>query len=301
MEALKVSVITPTYKRSDYLNEAIDSVLSQTYQNIEIIVVDDNGNESEYRDKTRILMEQYADNPKVQYVMLPKNVGGAMARNAGIEKATGDLIAFLDDDDKYLPMKTEVQVQAMQENGWDCSVMDGATYDEHDRLLSAKKQHIKIGMTPNELMKTHLMYHISGTNTFMFKAESIRKIGGFMDIVACQEYMLMLRALKGNLTIGYIPETLIKNYIREGERLSSGSKKYIAEKIMYKAKKENFSVLTSAEKRYVTCRHYGVLFYVQLKRKKIFSALGYAVVTFLCSPSATFEIFKDYKGKLFHR
>ena len=301
METAKVSVITPTYKRSEYLGEAIESVLHQTYQNLEIIVVDDNGEDSPYREKTRAFMEKYAEDARVQYVMLPNNVGGAMARNAGIERATGDYIAFLDDDDLYLPAKLEVQVRQMEENGWDCSVMDGKTYDGDQHLLSEKKQHIRNGMSADELMKAHLMYHISGTNTFMFKAESIRKVGGFTDIVACQEYMLMLKVLNAGMTVGYIPQTLIRNYIREGERLSSGAKKYTAEKIMYRAKKEHFAVLNHRERRFVSCRHYGVLCYVQLKRKKLFSALGYAFLTFFCSPKATMEIFGDYKGKLFHK
>ncbi len=301
MEALKVSVITPTYKRCDYLSGAIESVLNQTYKNIEIIVVDDNGDGSEYREKTKELMQKYADDERVIYLTPHENRGGAMARNAGIDAASGDLIAFLDDDDLYLPNKLEVQVAAMTANGWDCSVMDGATYDENEKLLSEKHQQLRNGMTSDELMRVHLMYHISGTNTFMFKADAIRKIGGFTDIVACQEYMLMLKALKAGLNLGYIPEILIKNYIRSGERLSTGNKKYVAEKIMYSAKKENFSILSFSEKGYVRCRHYGVLFYVQLKQKKLFSALGYAIVTLLCSPKGMFEILGDYKGKLFKK
>ena len=294
----KVSVITPTYKRSDYLCKAIDSVLSQTYTNIEVIVVDDNGNDSPFRKTTAETMKKYESDSRVKYIPLDKNCGGAMARNAGIEAATGDYIAFLDDDDEYLPEKLEVQVAEMEKNGWDASVMDGATYNEKEELLSRKTQMIRNGMSHKELMVTHLMYHISGTNTFMFKSEAIRKIGGFMDIVACQEYMLMLRALDGGLTIGYIDKTLIKNYIREGERLSSGEKKFIAEKIMYSHKKEHFSYLTFFQKRYIMCRHYGVLFYVQLKRKKYPSALWNLSLAVLSSPKGAYGIYKDYKGKL---
>lgn len=294
----KVSVIIPTYKRPDYLCNAVDSVLAQTYENIEIIVVDDNGSSSEYRTQTADLMKKYSDEPKVIYLPLEKNCGGAAARNAGIDKAIGDYIAFLDDDDVYLPQKIEVQLGEMKKNGWEVSVMDGATYNENEELLSRKIQKLQNGMTKEELLRVHLMYHITNTNTFMFKAEALRKIGGFTDIVACQEYMLMMKTIRANLKLGYINQALVKNYIRSGERLSSGKKKYTAQKIMYKTKKECFYCLSFKERRYVTCRHYGVLFYVQLKQKKYFSAFAYLALSVLSSPQGAWSIYKDYKGKL---
>lgn len=294
----KVSIIIPTYKRSVYLCNAIDSALAQTYTELEIIVVDDNGIGTQFQQETEKLMEKYKHESRVTYLPLEKNCGGAVARNAGINAATGELIAFLDDDDEYLPEKIEVQVSQMQKKGWDVSVMDGATYNEKDELLSRKIQRIKNGMSKEELMAVHLMYHISGTNTFMFRAQAIRAIGGFMDIVACQEYMLMMKALEAGLTVGYINETLIKNYIREGERLSTGEKKYKAEKIMYSAKKKHFDCLKPRQRRFVSCRHYGVLGYVQLKRKKYFSALSYLAAAVFCSPAGAYSIFKEYKGKL---
>ncbi len=292
-----VSIVIPTYKRSSYLCNAIESALAQSYSDIEIIIVDDNGLGTEYQKQTEQMIEKYRDDGRIKYLPLEKNSGGAMARNAGINAANGEFIAFLDDDDEYLPEKTEIQVAKMQKNGWDVSVMDGATYNEKGELLSRKIQMLRNGMTPDELMVVHLMYHISGTNTFMFKAEAIRRIGGFMNIAACQEYMLMMRVLEAELSIGYINKTLIRNYIRSGERLSTGVKKYKSEKIMYKAKKEHFSCLTHSQRRYVSCRHYGVLGYVQMKRKKYLSALFYLVCAGVCSPIGALNIFKEYKGK----
>lgn len=294
----KVSIITPTYKRSDYLKNAIDSVLNQTYKNIEIIVVDDNGNESPYRETTAKLMEAYKDDERVRYLPLEKNVGAAMARNAGIEVAEGEFITFLDDDDEYLPKKIEVQLKAMQENGWDASVMDGATYNENGDLLSIKTQQIRNGMSQKELIVVHMIHQITGTNSFMFKKEAIRKIGGFMKIVACEEFMLMMTALENGFSIGCISQTLIKNYIREGERLSTGEKKYVSEKIMYSYKKKYFSYLTYSERRKVASRHFGVLGYVQLKRKKYLPSLFYFGLSALNSPTHAYGIYKNYKGKL---
>lgn len=296
-----ISVITPTFRRSEYLQKAIESVLAQTYADFELLVVDDNGADSPYHEQTAKVMEPFVDESRVRYLPLPKNLGGAGARNAGIAAASGEFITFLDDDDVYLPEKLEKQLDFMLKSGVDVSVMDGATYNDNEKLLSRKIQKLQNGMAPEELMRVHLMYHISGTNTFMFRAAALRKIGGFPSVPACQEYMLMLKALDAELTVGYLPETLIKNYIRPGGRLSSGEKKYYAEKMMFQAKKKRFFVLSFKQRRYVRCRHFGVLFYVQLKRKKMISAVGYLLLSLLCSPETAFCIFKDYKGKLFAR
>jgi glycosyltransferase involved in cell wall biosynthesis len=84
----KVSVIIPTYKRSDYLRRAVDSVLGQTCPNIEVIVVDDNHPDTDYRTTTERQMLRYRENNNVVYLKNDKNLGGALARNKGIERAT---------------------------------------------------------------------------------------------------------------------------------------------------------------------------------------------------------------------
>ncbi|MGL5049470.1 MAG: glycosyltransferase family 2 protein [Fusobacteriaceae bacterium] len=105
----KVSVIIPTYKRSKFLKRALQSVFQQTYKNIEIIVIDDNRVGSDYRLETEAVMKEYEKNTNIFYLKNPENIGGALSRNKGIEFATGEFIAFLDDDDEYLSDKIEKQ------------------------------------------------------------------------------------------------------------------------------------------------------------------------------------------------
>ena len=109
-----VSIIIPTYKRNEKLKKAIESILKQTYQNIEIIVVDDNNPNTEYRKKNEILMQSYIKNSKVKYIKHEKNKNGAAARNTGINAANGKYIGFLDDDDEFLPTKIEKQVDVLE-------------------------------------------------------------------------------------------------------------------------------------------------------------------------------------------
>jgi glycosyltransferase involved in cell wall biosynthesis len=121
---VKVSVVIPTYNRFSYLLNAIDSVKNQTYDDIEIIVVNDRSSEDSYY--------KY-DFAGVNILHLDKNAierhGGPMPgcypRNVGIKISTGHYVAFLDDDDMWLPTKIELQVQAMESYGCEMSCSDG--------------------------------------------------------------------------------------------------------------------------------------------------------------------------------
>ena len=121
MEGL-VSVIIPTYKRSSCLLRAINSVLNQTYKKIEIIVVDDNNEDSLYRTENEKKLEKYVNKNKIIYLKHKKNLNGANARNTAIKKATGEYITFLDDDDYFLPDRIEKMVMVLKDN----SNYDGA-------------------------------------------------------------------------------------------------------------------------------------------------------------------------------
>ncbi len=98
----KVSVIIPTYNRAHFLCEALDSALSQTFKDFEIIIVDDGST-----DNTKQVLEKYGS--RIYYIY-QENKGRAEARNTGIRRAKGEHIAFLDDDDIWLPNKLEKQV-----------------------------------------------------------------------------------------------------------------------------------------------------------------------------------------------
>lgn len=99
-----VSVVIPTYNAAELLPEAVESVLSQTYRDFEIVVVDDGST-----DETPAVMEEYAED--VRYIR-KENGGSASARNRGIEEARGEYVAFLDADDRWRPAKLETQMDA---------------------------------------------------------------------------------------------------------------------------------------------------------------------------------------------
>lgn len=108
-----VSVIIPTYKRPECLARAIDSALNQTYRPIELIIIDDSGLSDPSGKANKELVEGY-NYASLVFLQHPVNQGAAAARNTGITHAKGEYIAFLDDDDLWLPEKLEKQVKVMQ-------------------------------------------------------------------------------------------------------------------------------------------------------------------------------------------
>ncbi|TKX44654.1 glycosyltransferase family 2 protein [Halorubrum sp. ARQ200] len=107
---IRVSIVVPSYSRPNMLEEAIRSILSQTYEDFEVIVVDD-GSPKPLKN----VIDKISDK-RVRYYRLDKNKGANVARNAGIDKATGNYIAFLDDDDRWEQSKLEEQVTVLDNN-----------------------------------------------------------------------------------------------------------------------------------------------------------------------------------------
>ena len=107
-----VSVIMPAYNSSEYISESINSVLHQTYQNWELIIIDDHST-----DNTVDIVKEYCSrDPRVKLVVSEANNGVAAARNIGLQVAKGKYIAFLDSDDLWLPDKLKIQLSFMEKN-----------------------------------------------------------------------------------------------------------------------------------------------------------------------------------------
>lgn len=101
----KISVVIPTYNRQDLLNQALESILNQTYQDFEAIIVDDGSSIP--------IQVDLPDNSRIRIISHPSNMGASAARNTGIKAARGELVAFLDSDDLWLPEKLALQAEFM--------------------------------------------------------------------------------------------------------------------------------------------------------------------------------------------
>lgn len=239
----KVSIIIPTYKRSDYLIRAIDSVINQTYSNIEVIVIDDNDPYSEFRKATEIKMQKYFNNKKVKYLKNDRNLGGALARNVGIREATGDYITFLDDDDVYLPYKIEKQLNFMLSQDCDMSFTDLKLVNDNKVVVDYREYTNLDNSNKESLLKYHIMRHLTGTPTFMYKADKLKEIGGFEDAKVGQEFYLMLKSIEKGLKISYLNECDVIAYRHKDGGVSQGKNKIIGENVLYDFKKKYFKFL----------------------------------------------------------
>ena len=280
-----VSIIVPSYKRKpEIVKRAIVSLLAQTYQNIEIVLVDDNAREDliEYRRGLESLVKEL-DCSKLTYIQNEKNLGGAGARNIGIGIARGEYITFLDDDDEYLPKKIEKQLAFMEKEQLDVSVTKLNIYNEHDNLIDVREHNIT-SFDTKYLQRYHLTTQITGTPTFMMKKYVLAEINGFDVVSMAQEFYLMWKVLQKEYRIGYLPECDIKAYRTKAESISTGKNKITGEKELYRYKKSYFHLLKFREKQYVRCRHYAVMAMAYKRNKKYIKAIFCLVVSTICSP-----------------
>lgn len=280
----KVSIIIPTYKRSDYLIRAIDSVINQTYSNIEVIVIDDNDPYSEFRKATEIKMQKYFNNKKVKYLKNEKNLGGALTRNIGIREATGDYITFLDDDDVYLPYKIEKQLNFMLSQDCDMSFTDLKLVNDNKVVVDYREYTNLDNSNKESLLKYHIMRHLTGTPTFMYKADKLKEIGGFEDAKVGQEFYLMLKSIEKGLKISYLNECDVIAYRHKDGGVSQGKNKIIGENVLYDFKKKYFKFFTTREKMFVRFRHYAVMTIAYKRNKEYFKSFWSLIVMFLASP-----------------
>lgn len=129
LDNIKISVVMPVYNRINWTIEAIHSVLTQTHQNFELIVVDDGST-----DDIALLLEVCNKDSRILYVRTENN-GAAAARNLGVRKASGKYVVFLDSDDLFYQNKLEVQLKYMENNGW---LFSHTSYER----VNVKREHI---------------------------------------------------------------------------------------------------------------------------------------------------------------
>lgn len=199
----KVSVIVPVYNRRDIILETINSVLNQTYQKFEIIIIDDGSNDYTWK----IIKKLKEDN--IKYIYQKHSGLPAKARNTGLKVATGEYIAFLDSDDVWLPTKLELQIKYLESNPEiDIVYSNAIIIDEHgirkDLLMDPNSA--KSGGVFLELLKETFVPIL----TVLMRKGVFETIGIFnedLSMRAAEDYEYWLRAsLKFNF--GYIDEPL---------------------------------------------------------------------------------------------
>lgn len=274
--SVKVSVIVPTYCRDTELERALASLAAQTERSFEVIVVDDNAEPSWNQRTARCiaLCREHFPELQLQYIQNEHNMGSAMNRNIGIEFAQGDYVTFLDDDDEYFPDKLRHQLCAMERAGADYSLTDLNLYIERGTLIERRVRRYLETCPAEDLMEQHLLHHLTGTDTLMFRRDYLQHIGGFDPIDLGDEFYLMCKAIAGCGHFCYVPGCQVMAYVHTGDNgLSSGMQKIQCENDLYAYKKNYFDGLCAKTKRYIHMRHYAVLAFAHLRMRKLPGAL----------------------------
>ena len=144
-----VSIILPYYKKINYIANTLNSILNQTYQNFEIILVYDDIK----LDDLLLIENDFKNNPKIKIIKNAQNLGAGISRNIGIKHSKGEIIAFIDADDLWLPNKLEKQTNFMKENNFQftfCDYEKRVSNNKVIKVISPKKV-----LDYNDLLKSN--------------------------------------------------------------------------------------------------------------------------------------------------
>lgn len=213
-----ISVIVPAYNRADFILRPLNSVCNQSYNNFEIIVVDDGST-----DNTASFIKNYKDK-RIKYIKHTENRGVPSARNTGIKAARGEYITFLDSDDEIYPEKFEIQLNRL------CDLSDsyGLIYCGYSLFINSTEEHV-MDIVPEEygnICDALLKRCIFAVHTPLIRKSCFEECGLFDEsLPGCEDWDMWIR-LSQHYKFTFVPDILAKFYIH-GEQKSTNLKNKI--------------------------------------------------------------------------
>lgn len=221
-----ITVIITTYMRHfNMLNRAIQSVLNQTYNNLELIIVDDSPENYEQREVIKKRIEEIEDN-RIKYIQHSINKGACAARNTGINNSKGNIIMFLDDDDEWLRDKIELQVKALSEKNADFAY---CSYKNIIESNNKSRERIISRFYNDSIFFEKLMgENFIGSVSFVaIKKKCFEKCGLFNEeLKSCQDWDMWIRVLS-QYKVCYVDKPLVIYHTHQMERITSNPKKQL--------------------------------------------------------------------------
>ena len=294
VDDVEISVVIPSYNSRGGLARSVNAALKQTYQNIEIIVVDDNNPDTEARHNTEGIMAAYRDNPKVRYLKHEKNKNGAAARNTGIRAAKGRYIAFLDDDDEWLPEKLERQLAYIQSHAeFDCVYCLSS--------VNGKKEYI-IPFEGNAIIPLLMNRTKMFTPSLMFTKKSLMAIGGFDESFRRhQDYELLAKFFANGYKICCLREVLTVIRGLGGNHPSIGDFALLKERFLdvFSSVINDIDAKNPGMKNKIVAANFAVVWDSAISKKKFAFANSILKKYFFVSPIAFIsQIMFIYRGRL---
>lgn len=198
----RVSVIIPVYKGADFVAQAMESALSQTHQDIEVIVVNDGS-----PDNSKEIIQPYLCDPRVKYIE-QQNAGVANARNTGISLATGKYIAFLDQDDLWHPIKIARQVEFMEKDSEVALVHSDIAFIDAQGQPLATPDWAWVRDASGNCIEDLVLANRIATLTVLLRRSCLEEVGAFRQELAPSDDWDLWLQLATRHSFGFIAETL---------------------------------------------------------------------------------------------
>ena len=205
-----VTIITPLYNAEKFIAQTIQSVINQTYQNWEMIMVDDCST-----DSSREIVKQYEKNDsRIRLIKSETNFGGpARPRNVGIENADGDYITFLDADDVWLPEKLEKQIDFIQKYNVDIVYTLANIIDENSIYRGAFNGHRIYNKLKYFMNEKNILYYTNfiNINSVLMKTDKQKRFSEDKNLIALEDWSYWIDSLDSGLKVKLLEERLL-NY-----------------------------------------------------------------------------------------
>ena len=260
-----VSVIIPTYQRSDLLSRAIDSVLNQTYKDIECIVVNDNIPNDEYSMVLYKLLEKYKADDRFVFLEQEKHINGAEARNCGIRNAKGEYIAFLDDDDWWKPEKIEHQIAFIKKQAPSCGGVSTLVEFYTNNKPFRWSRPYKDGKICLQILRREVDVT---TCSIMLKHTALDDAGYFDNSLRRHQEIQLLSYFTSKYELKLLPEHLTCVNCDDSVRNPSADQIVAIKKDFFKSVKPLIETLSKSEKRSIFTVHELEVALVEFREKK---------------------------------
>jgi glycosyltransferase involved in cell wall biosynthesis len=298
-----VSVVIPVFNRPVAIRRAIDSVLQQTWQDFEILIVDDAST-----DQTASVVAEIAD-PRIRLIRHAHRRGGSAARNSGIQEARAPYVAFLDSDDEWMPSKLRRQLELFETA--DDSV--GLVYTGLQRILPDGMASTRIPQRYRNLNRQLLVENVvGGASVGMVRRDVLRQIGGFDEDLPSKQDVDMWLRISQRFSADFVPDPLVRVWQSDGDRITTNVDNLIrGRQIFFQKHREQ---LISEGVAYLWLRQLGWIYhryrgdlhtarslYVESIRARPVAPLTYALLVAACVPTQWMSGAVRFKNRIARR
>lgn len=278
-----VSVVMPTYKRSEMLSRAIDSVLAQTYTNLELLLVNDNGPDDDFTKDLLQRVSVYDNDSRFELILQEKHINGAVARNVGIRQAKGEYIAFLDDDDWWEINKIEEQVKALKEldESWGGVSCKFTQYDKNGNIVGKSEKY------PDGYIYKDILYLLSdvATGTLLLRRAAFDTTRYFDEKLLRHQDLQLLVDFTSKYKLKEVDQYLHCVDVSDTQNRPDPEKLIQHKKTFFESVASVIDEMTISERHCIWAVHRLELGYVCLKNGKFGKGLIYCLSIFR-SPKA---------------